>query len=507
MRFQNRLLPARSGSGIGGLKYLMEEGAYFPEGSYGMLQNMTGPGHATMLTGAYPYLMKIALNEWYDGEKTVYCADDLREDVVTDKGTEKGGSSPRNLEASTVGDELKNAGYPARVISLSTKDRSAIFMGGHRADAAIWFSGDSPQWISSTYYFKNKKLPDWVTKENRWLAEQIKAQPEELVWKVGKGSGLSEAANPTLNAQIKFPRDINEQFPHKVKKTSWVASFLPQGFDRLEHLAETALSRLRLGRNDKATDLLAVSFSSFDLLGHQFGPNSREMEEMTVALDGAISRLLRAVDKEVGLGNVLIALTADHGIVTRPEYLTPTGFAAGRIAPGNLAADIENALGKTFGKGSESWLPQVESMNFYVNRRVLAEKKLELAQVENAIRYELLKLPWVNYVVTSTDYERRILPPGMFAEQLLHSYVRGRSGDVIAIPKPYFFVSTLVVDHMTSYAYDRTVPILFAGKAIKKGVFHTNAHVVDIAPTLSALLRVLPPNAAEGRILSEIVKE
>ena len=464
-RFEGEFLAPRTKSGeIGGFRHLMSQGAYFPMGEYEILHSMTGPGHATILTGAYPYLMGIPVNDWYDPgtRDRVYCTEDSAQEIVGFKTTKKHlGTSPKNLIGSTVGDELKNAGYPSRVVSLALKDRAAILMGGSRADLAMWFDKDAGHWVSSTFYRPDRKLPDWVTTLNQ-------------------------------NLHAKQPCDLETEC----------------GLEMTEVAAEAALQEYKLGQG-KATDLLAVSFSSHDYAGHHYGPNSPQLETMTLAEDRLISKLLNVVKKRVpgGLANVVVVLTGDHGIPPIPELVKKAGVDAGRLTPEKDSAAIESYLETKYGKPAQGkWMPYVADNNFYLNEDAVREKKLDLAAVEEEVKPLLIKNPGVFFVFSRADYLARKLPPGMLEKQILKTYFPKRGGNLVVIPKPFYMEGgggSYEVTHMTGFSYDRTVPIILSGFGFQAGVYPQTAHVVDIAPTLSFLAGTIPPALSEGRVLSE----
>lgn len=445
-----------------GFMALINNGAYFPLGEYDVLQAMTGPGHATILTGAYPYQMGIPLNEWYD-QKTAavaYCVEDP--EVKTVGGSlAKVSVSPKNLIGTTVGDELKNADWPTKVISLALKDRAAVLLGGHRADLAFWFDNDKAQWTSSTYYRKDGKLPAWL---------------------VG------------LNKTLKLPKCNLSQ---------------PCGIEMTTQAFRAALEGENLGQN-KGADILALSFSSHDFAGHQFGPNSEEIKEMVLAEDRALAEMRELVQRKVpgGLKNVVFVLTGDHGVAPMPEYLTKVGIEAGHIGEGILAKEMNEVLNKKFGAPKrDKWVAYVTDFNFFLNEENVRDAKLDLRRVENEMREVLLKNPAFAHVFTRSDYEAHVLPPGMFERKITRTYYRGRSGHVVGIQKPFYINDAKKeANHMTGYTYDRTVPILFSGFGIKNGVFAEKAEVIDIAPTLAFILGVLPPALNEGRVLSSALK-
>ena len=491
-RYAKRFLPAEGKSGdVGGYGWLMKRGAYFPFAEYDALQCMTGPGHAMISSGAYPYQMKIPLNYWWDREtgKAVYCTEDAASPIVGHE-SKKAGMSPRNFVGTTLGDELKNAGYPARVVSIALKDRAAVLMGGKRADFALWFEPKPFKWLSSKYYVPNEKLPAWVDKLNADIAAK---KDQAYVWEVGQ-----DPLGLTVN-----PNGFKRESTYGGKEsTSW-----PFGLEITATAAEAAIDEFKLGRG-KATDLLMVSFSAHDYLGHHLGPNSLEMQEMTVVEDRLIAKLLNKIRKTTpgGLKDVVVVLTGDHGIPPKPEWAKENRIDAGEVPGVKLKEKIEARLDAKFGKPKSEWLPFTWDLNYFISPWALKETKAKREDVEIEIKEELKTVPGVAYVFTRTDYENHRLPPGIFERQILKTYVPARNGDVIAIPQPFFQneEAGYATTHMTGYTYDRTVPIVFAGMKIKPGVHATKAEVVDIAPTLAFILGILKPAGSDGRVLGEI---
>ena len=501
-RFEKQFLAKVTKKGeLGGFRYLMEESAYYPMGQYDLLNSVTCAGHATVLTGSYPYQNGIPINHWYSAEKkkTIYCVEDANSPLVGSKGFEstQENASPRNLKATTVGDELKNAGYPSRVVSVSLKDRSAILMGGHEADLALWYNGTTNEWVSSKHYLPSGTLPEWVLQLNREIKLNL---GKPLEWKLtATSSGYS---NP----------ETEKRFPYSTQIGNPKSLASPYGDQITVIAAERAIKAYHLGQNT-APDLLAVSFSSHDKVGHAFGPNSREMEEMTLSEDRSISHLLNTLKKEVpgGLKNVVIVLSADHGVAASPDWAQAHKLAAGRIDEQVLSQKISDALTQKFGSPSHSdgnWIIAGETFHFYLNTEIIRSKKLDKSQVEAEAKRVILQNPNVAYAFTSSEYQARILPPGIFERQIMKSYIPGQSGDLVLIPRPFVVPGAEegVVDkasHVSGYSYDRTVPILISGPRIKKGIYATRAEVVDIAPTLSFLAGVIAPSLSEGRVLSE----
>lgn len=492
-RFEKRFLPTNRGADVGGYRYLMEKGAYFPFAQYDVLQCMTGPGHAMILSGTYPYQMGINLNTWFDRaqKRPQYCVEDPTQEIVgTDPANKSSlgakGMSPKNFTGETLGDVLKNSGYPSRVVSIALKDRAAILMGGHRADLALWLDQGSFRWVSSRFYLPGGNLPSWVASLN---TEVSPLRGNTYTWKSSlKHTGLT----------------LGQPFVHETLIGSKESLSLPLGIQLTSQAAQRAIDQLNLGKGS-STDLLAVSFSSHDYLGHLYGPNTLEMEEMTVAEDREISLLLNHLRRKLpgGLKDVLIVMTADHGIPPSPSWLRSQRVDAGKIDGEEVMGRLESRLIDRFGKPKgEKWIAYQSDLNFYFDSESIRDPRM--VEIEKEAKSELAKTVGGAFVFSRSDVEKHTLPPGMFERSILKSYSFERSGDLVLIPKPFYMMEDDPVSHMTRYSYDRTVPLIFVGSRVKTGVYPTSADVVDIAPTLSFILGIIAPATSEGRVLSEI---
>lgn len=478
-RFEERLRSNKSG----GLSYLTKHGAYFPFAKYDVLQSMTCPGHATLLTGAYPYQMGIPVNEWYDSSKKVdvYCAED------------GDGVNPKRLKGSTVGDELKLAGFKSKIVSIALKDRAAVMMGGHLADLALW--NDGGPWTSSKYYLKGKPLPAWVASIN---SEIEKNKGSKFKWTAGgKPSGLTIAES---NASQETIAGSRESFGS------------PYGVDLTTNLAIRALREMKLGKS-VGPDLLLVSYSSHDILGHEKGLASAAMEELTLLEDASIGRLVTAVDAQVGLKNVVFVFTGDHGVAPAVEDSKSQGMPAGFLDSQGLKAEAEVFFEKKWGKsGKGPWLLRAKNLAFYFNPEVLAEKNKSRADAESELKKLVLsenaageiKRDGIAHVFTRTEWNEHRLPPGRYERQIRKTFISGVSGDVVMIPKPFWVEKTAFATHVTGYNYDRSVPLIISGPHVKPGVYPNEVELTDLAPTLSFILGIVAPSGSDGRVLHEI---
>ena len=492
--------------GKDGFRRLVENGAYYPLAEYETLQCVTGSGHATLVTGSHPYQNGIPLNNWFN-QKTQsreYCTEDEAVEAVGGNlKKDHAGTSPKLLQGTTLSDEFKNAGYPSRVVSIALKDRSAILMGGHRADSVLWYDPNTFSWMTSKRYAPDGKLPDWVAEMN---SEIEKEKGQKFAWTAaGKGSGLSDDAN---SPDAKYLWGMEPRFPHLFTKGERRSLYSPYGIEITRRLAERAIEKLKLGQ-EKRTDFLFVSISTHDFMSHGFGPNSREMEELTVAEDQEIGKLLKTIEKKVGLGNVLVALTADHGGGHAPEYLAKNGISSGRIDESKLRGELNAQLTKRFGAPPKDqlWVPFSEDFAFYLNHAALdAKGETARTEAEELVRRALLAQDGAASVVTATDALLKRVPAGELGRKFLLTYYPGRSADVFLIPKSGWAGTGDYATHLSGYSYDRTVPLILTGRGFKPGRYAQSAKIVDLAPTLSFLLGTVPPALSEGRVLSEALR-
>jgi predicted AlkP superfamily pyrophosphatase or phosphodiesterase len=476
MRFEEKFLPAKAN----GYKAIMQKGAYFPLADHGLFQDMTGPGHAAILSGAYPYRHHISINWFFDREtkKDTYCVQDDRVKIIGSDGvvsSAKYGASPRNFNATTVGDELKNIDRPSRVVSVAIKDRAAILLGGKRADDVFWFDEKTCQWVTSDFY--KSSLPEFVKKQNAMIKPLIK---EKFSW------GPYQNIHYCTKDSIRTPWAIGETFK----------------------LALATVDEMKLGKG-KDTDLLLISLSSHDYLGHQIGPNDQHMESMTLEEDKLIADFLNKLAKKLpkGLDDVFVVLTGDHGTPPHPKHLPIERLPSENIPEDLVPKIIEDALNTDFGKPKEGkWLLAFTEFQAYFNPMALEGAKVTMSQVVEAARKRLIKEHYIDEVWSRDEIMReRKVPAGEYGV-VLDRTLSFRSGDMLIQLKPFFYSDSYPLTHMTMYSYDRYVPLAFWGKTFKPGTYRQIVNIVDIAPTLSSVLGVLPPAQSEGRVLNEILR-
>jgi len=393
------------------------------------------------------------------------------------------GSSPRPLLGNTIPDELKMARRETKVISVSIKDRSAILPGGHMADGAYWFDNDSNTWVTSTYYMQ--ELPGWVKDINagRPASKYLGRQ-----W-------LPLDAKPGTAPFCTLVNGSDVRFCGSIEATPW-------GNEMIESFAEQAIASEHLGRHE-GTDVMAVSFSSNDYVGHAMGPDSPEVRDISIRTDRLLGQLLDYADRQAGAGNTLLVLTADHGVAPIPEVNEQRKMPGGRLSGATLSQALSDALTKRFGPGK--WVLENSGASVYLNGELIRSKNLNRAEVESVGAEALRALPHIFRVYTGEQLATGQVPNDYVSRDLGNGYYGPRSADLFVISEPYYiFGAAPGTTHGTPFNYDTHVPVIFMGPGVKAGLYHQRVAVNDIAPTLAAMLEVEEPSGSIGRVLIEI---
>jgi predicted AlkP superfamily pyrophosphatase or phosphodiesterase len=496
--------------GAGGFQRLKKQGAQLI-GHYGHQNTYTGPGHALIATGGYGYQNGIVQNKWYNrktkqSEAMIY---DATAKVLS--GGKPGPdleNSPRNLTATTFGDELRfsNAGR-SKVVAVAVKERGSVLTGG-RFGQAYWLDEQSGQFTSSTYYMQ--ALPAWVRGFNArrpfdaWFGKKWERllPPQAYLWEddaPGEGSpgGLGRTFPHPLTGKLKAPGPAFYE----------AMAYTPVATDATFDLARAALDGEQLGKRG-VTDVLSISISTTDLVGHLYGDNSHEYQDVVYRLDLSLAAFLADVDKRFKAGEVVVVLTADHGAVPVPELIGRMGIEAGRIKKATIKKAVEQALGARFGEGK--WVVALEDPSIYLNHKLIAEKKLPAAEVERVAGEALLAIPGIVHYYTRTQILNGWLPPTAVSQAVARSYHPLRSGDVIILTQPFFYWGKYAEKdvgstHGTPYRYDTDVPVLFVGAPFKPGR-HGEIEMVDVAATIAYVLGLTPPAVCEGRAVTRILR-
>jgi hypothetical protein len=467
----------------GGLARMLEKGAVFTNAHYEHFPTVTAVGHSTMLSGATPSLSGIVGNEWFDREtnkQVTSVSDDSVEMLGAEPG--RGGASPHRLLVSTVGDELKMANGQSKVIGMSSKDRSAILPAGRMANGAYWFDIGTGNFVSSTYYFK--QLPDWVVKFNESRGSDQWGNKD---WKPFDGKA---DAKPF----VKLPAPGNRDYYNLLDRT-------PFHNDLLELFAEAAVEGEQLGA-DEVTDVLSVSFSANDRVGHAVGPDAPEVRDISIWTDRTLGRLFDFLDKKVGADNYVVVLTADHGVAPLPELMQHRKMSGGRIPEGTTLNAIQTALTAKYGEGN--WIAGKSGPAPYLNYKTIQEKKLNLEDVQNAAAAAVRDLPHIYRVYTRSELRRGSSIGDLVDRRVLAGFNYERASDLFVVSQPYWLFERAGTSHGTPYNYDSHVPVVFMGAGIKPGRYHSKIAVNDIAPTFATMLDVELPSGSSGRVLSEM---
>ncbi len=500
--------------GEDGFKRMIREGYNLKNNHYNYVPTYTAPGHTSIYTGTSPRYHGIISNQWYDkvAGKLIYCADD---DDVQPMGTQAdaGKMSPRQLLASTITDQNRIATqFKGKTIGVALKDRAAIMPAGHTANAAYWFYGkDEGHFITSSYYVE--ELPQWVQNfNNSGKAKAYLNQTWETLYPISTytESGPDKTDfEGDLRGQTTFPYDlkaISQKENKKGEKYEYDLIFrVPFGNSLTTDFALAAIDGESLGQGE-ITDFLTISYSSPDYIGHKFGVNSKEVEDNYLRLDRDIARLLEGLDKKVGKGEYTVFLTADHAAVQVPAYLTSKRMSAGYVNPTDLNNAVQNFVEQKYHE--KGLLSSISNKQVFLNYKKVDSLKLNREKIAMAIRDYLMTYPNVAQAYTRGTLESGAFTGGLIARRIKNGFNPKRSGDVAYEFEPAYYASSSKTGttHGSAYKYDTHVPLIFFGQGINQGQTTRASEIVDIAPTLSALLGIAFPNAATGTVLSEVIE-
>ncbi len=492
--------------GKGGFKRLLKEGFSCKNAQYNYVPTFTGPGHASIYTGTTPAIHGIAANEWYDKKtkKEVYCTQDKNVKPVGST-SDAGLMSPANLDATTVGDEIKIASNnKAKVIGVSLKDRSSILPAGHAADGAYWFDGSTGNFITSTFY--RSELPKWLNDFNdKKLAKQYLDKGWETMLTIDK---YTESL-PDENAFEKAPNKKDKPvFPYDFKKQLAENKFdiirsTPFGNNLTKDLAIATIEGEGLG-NDAACDMLCVSFSSTDYVGHSFGTKSVELEDTYIRLDKNLEELFTYLDTKIGKGNYTLFLTADHGAAENPAYLQTLKINAGYVNGRSLEKKLKQELTKEYG---DSLIMKYANQQIYLKDSFITATKLDKFTVEKFCVRVLLTFDEVSDAICGEQLILQTQNDMLFRSLIQRGFHNKRSGDVLVSYKPGFIdYDKTGTTHGTSFSYDTHVPLLFYGSGINKGSTLRPIYITDIASTICQLLNIPYTNGNIGNPIYEVLK-
>jgi len=513
------------GQWTGGLKRLVEQGAWFHEAAYPYAATETCVGHSTVSTGAFPATHGMIANEWWDREqqKEITCTSDPTVKNIAYAGaavsptasapkalgpSELGGDSAARMLVPAFADELKfQTGSGTRIVSMSLKARAAITLAGHQGDAVTWFDGINGSWLTSSAYPQAAFIEEFV-KSHPVAADYGKTWSPLLPDSAYHYDKIAVGAGPPPGYGNSFPHPLRgidaTKGPDASFYLQWSTS--PYAETYLAQMAEAAVNKLQLGKRS-GTDFLSVSFSSVDYVGHSFGPRSWEIQDELARLDRDLATFFAHLDKNVGRGKYVVALTGDHGVAPVPEDLRKSGVDAGRLNLYEVKERIEQALESAhFPKNSIS---QVYGADVYFSPGTYDKLKNEPRALQ-AILAAIQGIPGVAAVYQSEELERHTATQNPLLAAEAAGFSKSRSGDLFIVPKPYWIWSYSLpgiparggTSHGTPYYYDQRVPVILMGWEIRPGKYFASATPADIAPTLAALCGITLATH-DGRVLNE----
>jgi len=502
IRFQERF-------GEGGFRYLMEQGFHYRNAHYRHSNTFTAVGHATLATGGNTPQHGIVGNEWFDRASGagMNAVEDQAHPLLGVEGVAGEGRSPRNLTSSTFGDELVLAsGGASRVFGVSIKDRGAVILGGHLGKS-FWYAPESGRFVTSSFYYED--YPAWVSAWNG-------AKPADA-WLGGSWALLNPVETYTYGAQDDRPEErpykaMGSTFPHPLpaeagKDYYGNLRFTPMGDVLTLQFARELMRAEALGQRD-ATDVLTISLSATDYIGHAFGPNSLESEDNQLQLDRSLADFFADVDWLVGLDRTLIVLSSDHGIDEIPEYTQHLGCDAGRHVPEDFIAAANGALKARFGIADDLVLT-FQNPSLYLDEARVQALGLALPEVERALADAMVALPGFDMAVTRSDLLEGRVPNTKVMDMVTRAFHPKRSGNVLVVQSPSWYLypeaQKYAAMHGSPYSYDTYVPIFFTGPGIASGATQRPVAPEDIASTITAYLGIKPPSGNMGNPLLEVV--
>lgn len=495
--------------GEGGFRRLLTDGAWYSSCNYPYSGTFTAAGHATLATGRPPAAHGIIANEWYDRSsgQSVYCVDSERYNQVPPPVTLGGrrgaaGSTPERLLGPTLADVLKEAtGGRGKVVSLSFKDRSAVLPGGKRPDACYWFETAAGTFVTSTYY--RDRLHAWVEAFNRerpadayFTRTWEKLRPELDYARYsgpddqsGEGTGVAQGRT--------FPHPLNGGGTEPGGSSYEALYNSPFGNDLLLALARKAIDAEQLGQRD-APDLLALSFSCNDVVGHCWGPDSQEVLDCTLRTDQLIADLLTLLDEKVGRDRYAVVLSADHGVCPLPEVSRGRGLPAARLDAAKLRNEMEEQLARSLLPGDPSppqFVAAFMNNEVYLQPVVLRRYGLKQPQVEQTLAHWLRDQPGILSAYSRTQIMAGSVGGDTYARRVRASFHPERSGDVIAVVEPYnlFANRYSAANHGTPHSYDTHVPLMVLGPGIRPGERTAPITPLAAAPVLAHFLDMSLP--------------
>lgn len=491
-----------------GFNRLVNDGFNCKNNFYNYVPTVTGPGHSSISTGSTPKTHGIVGNNWYDRERrhSIYCTDDSNYNNVGGDDY-SGNKSPNNLLVETFADINKMSNNKSKTISIAIKDRGSILMGGKTADAAYWYYGkERAQWITSTFYMN--QIPDWVKEFNK--EDNLEKYLED--WNTLKDISTYENHEIDNNSFEKlFKGKDNSAFPYDTKSLMKhndcfdMIKETPYGNTMTTDFAIEAIVNENLGKRG-VTDVITVGYSSTDYIGHSFGVASVETQDTYIRLDLEIQKLLSFLDKQIGKNEYTLFLTADHGVLEIPAYLSSTGVNAQAVSENDLTNKVVKKLNDVLGIEVKKLIANVDNSQIYLNDEVISEMNLNKSKVVNELVKILESFDFISKAYTA-DFILGSSELIEYEKLIQNGYHNERSGDIALILKEnVIFYNGKGTTHGSGYNYDTHVPLIFYGYGIKKGETLNHTEIPDIAPTISKLLGLEMKNST-GKVLDFIFEK
>jgi predicted AlkP superfamily pyrophosphatase or phosphodiesterase len=493
----------------GGFNKFLKKGLNCRNVVYNYVPTYTGPGHASIYTGTTPSNHGIIGNEWFDKDLStvVNCVSDPKYASVGTNSSE-GRCSPKNLKTFTITDQLKLTYPKSKVVSMSIKDRSAILPGGHLSDGSYWFDYSSGKFITSGFF--EEKLPSWLEDFNRLNNASTYTKKWDLLFDESFYSSADDSPyEMVLTGKEKptFPYD----FPNLNGGTSYF-TLSPFANTLLTDLAISSLDGENLGKRETC-DFLTISYSTPDILGHSFGPYSREIEDMYYRLDREIERLINTLEKRFGKKNIAVFLTADHAVVPVPQMLQDLSLPGGYIFMDNVLASLKDALSSHY-KHKKEWILTEENQQLYLDIENITNEGFSLNEVTKFLKENLLKMDGIKAAFTQEELIYNVGFEDEWKAMVRKGYNYNRSGEVVFIVEPGYLTKSTDLpkahqgtSHGSSFNYDAHVPLLWYGLNWGKREVFTPYEIIDIAPTLVHLLNLQRPGAMTGKPIIEVLKK
>lgn len=493
--------------GDDGFKRLVNNGFNFKNNHFNYIPTYTGPGHASIFTGTTPAYHGIISNGWFNKfeNKSVYCAGD---ENVKPVGTDDpaGKMSPHRMKATTFGDQNRlHTQMKGKTIGIALKDRGAILPAGHTANAAYWFHGrDEAKWITSSFYMN--ELPQWVKDFN----ESGKAESYLKPWNTLQDiKTYTESGKDVNNFEFGYQGKKTAEFPYDLAELAKengeyeIIKATPYGNDLTADFAKAAIKGEKLGQ-DQITDVLTLSFSSTDYVGHNFGVNSKEVQDTYLRLDLALAEFLNFLDAEVGENEYVVFLTSDHGGVDVPAYMKSQKIPSGYFDDLKITGMLQEFVKEEF--EVDSLIQNISNTQVFLDYKVLRKEGFDAGEIQEKIAHYLLQQKNIAMVYTRDQLESGGFSDGI-GSLVQNGYNQKRSGDVVFVLDPgYIIYPEKGTTHGSGFMYDTHVPLIFYGKGIKKGSTFERSEIPDIAPTMSAYLGISFPNASTGKPLKQILE-